>query len=100
MATRCVKVTNAPSAWVDVLRTVIRGGAVKETMPLIELVTGIELGTRSVDSGELVIVVNTVDVFDGRTTAILVGVRLVLVGGAVFPPGGFPELPLPGLVAV
>lgn len=67
LATRCVKVTRAPSAPVKVLMTVTRGGAVKEMAPLTELVTGIELGTDSVVSGELVIVLNTVDVLDGRT---------------------------------
>lgn len=70
--------TYAPSAPVEVLRTVTSGGAVKETIPLIELVTGIELGTDSVVSGELVIVVNTVDVFDGwtATTDTVVDARL------------------------
>jgi len=61
LATRCVKVTNAPSGSVEVLRTVTIGGAVSETLPLRGSVTGTELGAVSVVSGELVIVVNIVD---------------------------------------
>ena len=40
---------------------VISGDAVEETSPSIELVAEIELGTLSVDSGEFLIVVNTMD---------------------------------------
>lgn len=67
LATRCVKVTNAPSGSVEVLRTVTIAGAVNETFPLRGLVIGIELGNDNVVSGELVIVVNIVDVLDART---------------------------------
>jgi hypothetical protein len=110
LATKCVKVTAAPSARVDVLKTVTRGGTDKETIPLMELVTGMELGTLRVDSGELVIVVNTVNGLDVRTTnrnyellskgevldlpATLVVVCVGLAGGAGLPPCVFPvELP-------
>lgn len=56
-----MKVKTAPSRAVEVLRTVTSGGAVKETIPFREFVTGMELGVDNVVSGELVIVVNIVD---------------------------------------
>jgi len=52
------EVVKSPLACVDVLRIVIIGDAVKET---VESVIVTELGTLSVDSSELVIVTNTMD---------------------------------------
>lgn len=53
-----MKVVVLPLVRVDVLRIVIIGDAVKET---IESVTVTELGIFGVDSSKLVIVVNTMD---------------------------------------
>jgi len=64
-ATRCVRVVVLPLACVDVLIIVIVEDTVKET---IESVTVTLLGVLSVDSGEPVFVVNTMDCCEVWTT--------------------------------